>query len=179
MTAELRAMHEEKAQNRAERAKKNGRDDDKAAQADPSPKEPRASTTDAQARVMKIADGGFRPAYNVQFTADTKSGAVASVAVDNVGSDMGRLEPTSTALETTYGRRPSEHLADGRYATLDDITTLARAGVTPPTCPYRRLGIRHVTATRACPMIHPKWPRGGNGWRMTRPRKSTGNGPRR
>jgi len=30
------------------------------------PKEPRASTTDADARVMKMADGGFRPAYNVQ-----------------------------------------------------------------------------------------------------------------
>lgn len=27
---------------------------------------PRASTTDANARVMKMADGGFRPAYNVQ-----------------------------------------------------------------------------------------------------------------
>src|SRR3984885_16310940 len=30
------------------------------------PKEPRASTTDADARVMKMADGGFRPGYNVQ-----------------------------------------------------------------------------------------------------------------
>src|SRR5207244_4449475 len=30
------------------------------------PKEPRASTTDAEARVMKMADGGFRPGYNVQ-----------------------------------------------------------------------------------------------------------------
>lgn len=28
--------------------------------------EPRASTTDADARVMKMPDGGFRPAYNIQ-----------------------------------------------------------------------------------------------------------------
>ena len=129
-------MQEEKAQKQAERAKKDGRGNDrlggdKTAQADPSQKEPRASTTDAEARVMKMADGGFRPAYNVQFTADTKSGAVAGVAVDNVGSDMGRLEPMSVALETTYGQRPGEHLADGGYAKLDDITTLIRAGVTP------------------------------------------------
>src|SRR5271167_3348870 len=41
----------------------------------PREKEPRASTTDAQARVMKMADGGFRPAYNVQFATDTKSTA--------------------------------------------------------------------------------------------------------
>ena len=33
-------------------------------------KEPRASTTDAEARVMKMADGGYRPAYNVQFATD-------------------------------------------------------------------------------------------------------------
>ena len=34
----------------------------------------RASTTDADARVMKMADGGFRPAYNLQFASDTESG---------------------------------------------------------------------------------------------------------
>ena len=34
---------------------------------------PRASTTDADARKMKMADGGFRPAYNVQFATDTAS----------------------------------------------------------------------------------------------------------
>ena len=33
----------------------------------------RASTTDPEARVMKMADGGYRPAYNVQFAADTTS----------------------------------------------------------------------------------------------------------
>jgi hypothetical protein len=50
----------------------------------PREKEPRASTTDAQARVMKMADGGFRPAYSVQFATDTKSTAIAGVPVDNL-----------------------------------------------------------------------------------------------
>jgi hypothetical protein len=80
---------------------------------------------------MKMADGGFRPAYNVQFAADTKSGAVGGVTVDNIGSDMGRMEPMSAALEAAYGRRPAEHLADGGFAKLGDITALAQAGVTP------------------------------------------------
>ena len=31
----------------------------------------RVSTTDSDARVMKMADGGFRPRYNVQFGTDT------------------------------------------------------------------------------------------------------------
>src|ERR1700730_15825287 len=40
------------------------------------PKEPRASTTDPQARVMKMADAGFRPAYNVQVASSAGAGAV-------------------------------------------------------------------------------------------------------
>jgi hypothetical protein len=79
---------------------------------------------------MKMADGGFRPAYNVQFVSDTSSGAIAAVSVDNVGSDMGKLVPMSDALAEHYGQRPGEHLADGGYTKLDDIKVLAGAGVT-------------------------------------------------
>ena len=88
------------------------------------PAEPRASTTDAEARTMKMADGGFRPAFNVQFAADTKSGAIAGVSVDN-SSDMGKLAPMSDALAKQYGKRAGQHLADGGFAKLDDIDTLA------------------------------------------------------
>jgi transposase len=91
--------------------------------------EPRASTTDAEARVMKMADGGFRPAYNGQFVADTTSGLIAAVAVDNTGSDQGKLKPMSERLRRDYGRAPAEHLADGGFVQLDDIRDLAKAGV--------------------------------------------------
>ena len=67
------------------------------------PREARVSTTDIEAKVMKMADGGFRPAYNVQFAADTTSGAVAGVSVDNVGSDMGKMAPMNDALAQAYG----------------------------------------------------------------------------
>lgn len=93
------------------------------------PAEPRASTTDAEARTMKMADGGFRPAYNVQFAADTESGAIAGVSVDNNGSDMGKLVPMSDALAGQYGERPRQHLADGGFVKFDDIDTLAANGV--------------------------------------------------
>jgi transposase len=91
-------------------------------------KEARASTTDAQARVMKMADGGFRPAYNVQFASDTQSGAVAGVDVDNCGSDMGKMAPMNEALAQDYGERPRKHLVDGGYVKFDDIEKLERAG---------------------------------------------------
>ena len=35
----------------------------------------RVSTTDAEATVMKMADGGYRPAYNGQFASDTEASA--------------------------------------------------------------------------------------------------------
>lgn len=90
----------------------------------------RASTTDPEARVMKMADGGWRPAYNAQLAADTRSGLIAGVAVDNVGSDMGKMAPLNDDLAAAYGVRPRAHLVDGGFAKLDDIVALAAAGVT-------------------------------------------------
>ena len=144
VTAELHARQQEQARREAERSAKKAQQDKKAQQeaaeipngnaADPAPAkprvaEPRASTTDAQARVMKMADGGFRPAYNVQFATDTKSTAIAAVSVDNVGSDMGKMAPMNDALAGHYGERPRQHLVDGGFVKLDDIEVLARNGV--------------------------------------------------
>jgi len=76
-------------------------------------------------------DGRWRipAAYNVQFASDTQSGAVAGVAVDNNGSDMGKMAPMNEALAADYGERPRQHLADGGYAKFDDIEALENAGV--------------------------------------------------
>src|SRR6266852_997427 len=56
-------------------------------------REVRASTTDPQARVMKLADGGFGPAYNLQFATDTESRLIVGVGATNAGSDSHQLEP--------------------------------------------------------------------------------------
>ena len=117
-------------------SKTDGRDGDDAGGGDAggdatkTAKEPRVSTTDPEARVMKMADGGFRPAYNVQFASDVESGVIAAVVVDATGSDMGRLAPMSDKLERDYGVRRGEHLADGGFAKHDDLIALAKAGVT-------------------------------------------------
>jgi len=92
--------------------------------------EPRVSTTDAEARVMKMADGGFRPAYNLQLASDTESGMIAGLSLDNRGSDMGKMAPMAGKLAAAYGRRPGEHLADGGYASLADIQALEALGTT-------------------------------------------------
>jgi hypothetical protein len=90
--------------------------------------EPRASTTDPEARRMMMADGGFRPALNVESAIDTGSGVVVGIDVINVGSDAGQLKPMVEQIETRYGVTPERVLADGNFAKLDDIQTLSEKG---------------------------------------------------
>jgi len=95
-------------------------------------KEPRASTTDAEARVMKMPDGGFRPAVNVQLAVDTESRAIVGVDVTNEGSDSAGLsEPMREQVERRSGggRKVEQHLLDGGYLKLDDIGRAHEAGV--------------------------------------------------
>jgi transposase len=96
-------------------------------------KEPRASTTDADARVMKMADGGFRPAYNMQIVADPTTQVIVAVDVETSGSDRGLARP---AIETllTHGLRPSDYLVDGGFTKNSDIEW-AHASGTRLWCP--------------------------------------------
>lgn len=84
----------------------------------------RASTTDPDARNMKMADGGFRPAYNVQFATDTESQVIVGVDVTNQGTDAGLLAPMVEQIEQRTGVRPPEILADGGFNTKEDIQQL-------------------------------------------------------
>jgi transposase len=88
----------------------------------------RASTTDADARKMKMADGGTRPAYNVQFATDTSSQVIVGVEVVAEGSDAGQLEPMQEQIEHRTGNRPHEHLADGGFTTIAELEKLNDPG---------------------------------------------------
>jgi transposase len=80
----------------------------------------RASISDPEARKMKMPDGGFRPAYNVQFATDD-SGIIVGCDVTNQGADAGLMEPMIERIEDNLGQAPKEHLADGGFSTLKDI----------------------------------------------------------
>ena len=99
--------------------------------------EPRVSTTDAQARVMKMADGGFRPAYNVQLAVDAETQLIACVEVVNTGSDMGLMAPMHEALQRRYDCTPAHWLADGGFTKLEAINELTERGTQPVVPPPR------------------------------------------
>jgi hypothetical protein len=91
---------------------------------------PRASTTDAEARVMKMPDGGFRPAVNVQPAVDTASRAVVGVDVTDQGSDNGLADAMRAQVERRTGGKVEEHLVDGGFAQAGQVERAAAAGVT-------------------------------------------------
>ena len=90
----------------------------------------RCSTTDPDARRMKMADGGFRPAFNVQFATTADSRVIVGVEVTNVGSDGGEITPMLDQVEDRFGVRPSEALVDGGFVSTEDITAAETAGTT-------------------------------------------------
>jgi transposase len=87
----------------------------------------RASTTDPEARFMRMPDGGNRPAYNVQLAVDTESRAVVGVEVTNAGSDAGLAEPMREQVRERSGQAVGEQLVDGGYVKLDDLDRAAAA----------------------------------------------------
>lgn len=92
--------------------------------------EARVSTTDPESRVMKMPDGGFRPAYNLQMATDEDSQVIVGVAVDTTGNDGGQAPPGLEQVVRRTGRLPKAYLVDGSYAKREDITTLELQGVT-------------------------------------------------
>ena len=89
------------------------------------PEEARASTTEAEATVMKMGDGGFRPAYNAQLATDTENQVIVGVDVVTVGSDMAQLEPMVEQVTERCGRSPEEWLVDGGFPAHEQLEAVA------------------------------------------------------
>lgn len=88
----------------------------------------RVSTTDPHARVMKMADGGYRPAYNVQLATDQASDVIVGVAVTNTAADQQELLPMLAQVEARTGL-PETLLVDGGFVSHEAIDAAADRGV--------------------------------------------------
>jgi len=88
----------------------------------------RVSTTDPDARKMKMANGGYDPAYNVQFATDADSRVIVGVDITNAGTDGGELVPMHEKVSSDYGKTPRKMLVDSAYATKEGVTAVESAG---------------------------------------------------
>jgi transposase len=119
----------------------------------------RASTSDPEARIMKMADGGFRPAFNVQVKTAVVGGFVVGVSASDRASDRGQLTPAMAEIKQRYDVTPQRVLADGAYDGKDDIERLHNEG----------------TAV-FCPLCDECQPSDGPGVRAVRERMKTDQG---
>ena len=121
--------------------------------------EPRVSTTDADARVMKMADGGFRPAFNAQLAVDADTQFIAAVAVVNSGSDMGQMSPMHQDIQQRYATTPDHWLADGGFTKLQAIDELTARGTQPvlPPPSSRNPGIDPLTPKASDTPAQAQW----------------------
>lgn len=94
------------------------------------PKDASASTTDPDARVMKMPDGGFRPAVNIQFATDIDSRIIVGVDVTDEGTDGGQLPPMLDQIQQDHGRTPKAATVDGGFVTRETIDEAAARGCT-------------------------------------------------
>ncbi len=93
-------------------------------------KELRVSTSDPEARVMKMPNGGYHPAFNVQLASDPNSRAIVGVEVSNQGYDSAGLsEPMREQVERRSGRKVQQQLLDGGYLRNADIEGAHEQGV--------------------------------------------------
>lgn len=112
--------------------------------------EAKVSTTDPEARVMRMADGGFRPAYNVQFATDAGSQVIVGVTVTARGTDQGEALPMLEQVMERTGQRPGAYLMDGGYLNLAQITAIEQQGIAvyAPLRPPRRTEEREPQTPR-------------------------------
>ncbi len=83
---------------------------------------------------MKMPDGGFRPAYNVELATDRANGVIVGVTVIREGTDAGQALPMEEQVLKRTDQHPQDYLMDGGFATREDITALEERNVTMPRC---------------------------------------------
>jgi len=88
----------------------------------------RVSTTDPDARKMKMGNSGYDPAFNVQFATDGDARVIVAVDVTNGGTDGNELPPMLEKTRELYGKAPAKVLVDSAYATQESVTAAETAG---------------------------------------------------
>lgn len=108
-------QHEKLSEQREKRKKGNG-------------EKTRVSTTDPDARKMKMANGGYNPAFNVQFASDADARVIVAVDVTNAGTDGGELAPMHEKVSSDYDKTLQKVLVDSAYATKEGVQSVEARG---------------------------------------------------
>ena len=89
----------------------------------------RVSTTDPDARIMKQAEGGSAPSYNVQVSTDAAHGLIVDIDATQAGSDYQQLTPAMERLEQRAHGAPEQVVVDGGYISSANIVEMENRGI--------------------------------------------------
>lgn len=84
----------------------------------------RVSETDPEAKVMKQADGGFAPSYNVQVSADVQHGLIVGVGVSQSGNDRHQLSSAMERIQENLGKAPDQVLVDSDFVSRQTVVEM-------------------------------------------------------
>lgn len=89
----------------------------------------RVSTSDPQARIMKQAEGGAAPSYNVQISTDAANSVIVDIDATQAGSDYKQLKPAMERVEQNLHSAPEQAVVDGGYISASNILEMAKCGI--------------------------------------------------
>jgi transposase len=105
-------------------------------------REARVSTSEPEVRKMRMADGLYAPAWNLQLATETAGNVVVGVEVTGQGSDAEQLPGMVEQIERRLGRAPERMLADGGYTSRRNVEYAHRAGI-ELYAPWETDAVRH------------------------------------
>jgi hypothetical protein len=73
---------------------------------------------------MKMANGGYDPAFNVQFASDGEARVIVGVDVTNEGSDNHQMLPMYQRITQAYDPVPKHYVVDGAFPTKAAVKEL-------------------------------------------------------
>jgi transposase len=89
----------------------------------------RVSLTDPTARIMKEANGGYAPNYNVQLSTDAAQTVIVGAGISQCSSDYEELVGGVERVEKNLERKPGQMVTDGGFTSRENIVAMAAAGV--------------------------------------------------
>lgn len=116
-----------------EKAKKDGKDPEKAKPADKAQR----SFTDPESRGQQ-AGRAYVQGYNAQIAVDERSQVIVSQHVTNAAPDVQELIPVVKRIARVLHRKPKKVLADAGYWSARNVSDLQRMGIDPYVATERR-----------------------------------------
>jgi len=93
--------------------------------------------TDADSKIMKMANGSFDQAYNCQAAVEAGSQIIVAADVTQAANDKQQVQPMVKQIRENLGDVPDQMSGDNGYYSEDNVRSLREDGIDDYLCPDR------------------------------------------